>query len=59
MAGFYKGKEIANVYHGGKAISAIYKGAILVWEAVRSCFGKGFWVSSLPWNNEGGWKNKD
>lgn len=57
MAGFYKGKEIANVYHKNRVINAIYKGAVLVWEAVRSCFGKGFWVNEQPWDNEDGWKN--
>lgn len=58
MAIFFKGKEITGVYHGSKAISAIYKGATLVWEAVRSCFGKGFWMNNMPWNNGDKWANK-
>lgn len=57
MAGYIKGREIAAVYMKDKAIAAIYDGARLVWEAVSSCFGKGFWMSPLPWSNEEGWKN--
>lgn len=57
MAGYFKDKEFSAVYYGTKIITAIYKGAVLVWEAIRSCFGKGFWVNSAPWKNEDGWKN--
>lgn len=40
-----------------RPIGAIYKGSKLVWQAIRSCFGKGFWNNEKPWNNEEGWKN--
>lgn len=59
MAGYIKDKEFSAVYFGEKAISAIYKGAVLVWEAIRSCFGKGFWINVYPWSNEDEWKNND
>lgn len=57
MALYFKGKEISAVYYGGKAISAIYRGGELVWEAIRSCFGKGFWMNLYPWSNKDGWRN--
>lgn len=57
MAIFIKGKEITGVNFGGRAIAAVYKGTKLVWEAIRSCFGKGFWINEYPWNNLDGWKN--
>lgn len=57
MAGFFKDKEISAVHYGEKAITAIYKGAILLWEAVRSCFGSKQWVNEKPWINDEGWKN--
>lgn len=57
MAGFFKDKEFDAVYYGERAIAAIYHGAKLVWEAIRSCFGKGFWVNAYPWNSEDAWKN--
>jgi hypothetical protein len=58
MAIFHNGKEITEVYHGNKAIMAIYSGARLVWETIRSCFGKGYWVNTLPWKNDDTWKNE-
>jgi hypothetical protein len=57
MAIFKKDKEITSVYYGTRIIAAIYDGAKLVWEAVRSCFGKGFWVNESSWDNDEGWKN--
>lgn len=57
MAIFKDGKEITAVYVGQKVITAAYKGARLVWEAIRSCFGKGFWVNTYPWDNGDKWKN--
>lgn len=57
MAIFFKDKELSAVYYGKKAIVAIYKGARLVWEAIRSCFGKGYYINEHPWDNEDAWKN--
>lgn len=59
MAIFYKDREITAVYFGSRAISAIYKGTRLIWQALRSCFGGGFWVNEKPWVNEEGWRNND
>ena len=38
-------------------VQEVYKGAKLVWTAVRSCFGAGFWLNDKPWLNEEAWKN--
>lgn len=59
MALFKKDREVSAIYRGKKVVASIYKGATLVWEAIRSCFGKGFWINDYPWNNEDGWKNTD
>lgn len=40
-----------------KVVQEVYRGARLVWIAIRSCFGAGFWVNDKPWLNEEGWKN--
>lgn len=40
-----------------RSVTAVYRGAQLVWEAVRSCFGAGFWLNDKPWLNNEGWKN--
>ena len=47
---------VAARYYGTKAITAVYKGAKLVWEAVSSCFGSGVWISCKGWSDTDGWK---
>lgn len=51
------GHEITGIYRKGHIISAVYKGASLVWMAVRSCFGSGVWINNKPWLNNEKWKN--
>lgn len=47
---------VAARYYGTKVITAVYKGAKLVWEAVSSCFGSGVWTSWKGWSDTDGWK---
>lgn len=54
---YFNNKEITKIITTNKEISYICKGALLVWQAIRSCFGAGFWVNEKPWINEEGWKN--
>lgn len=54
---YRNGKEVTLIYYGKKAVSAVYAGARLVWQAVRSCFGGGGWNNDKPWDNDDGWKN--
>lgn len=54
---YKEGKEITKIFKSNKEISYVYKGALLVWQAVRSCFGSGFWVNEKPWLSEEGWRN--
>lgn len=54
---FKDGVEITSVHKDSRLISMIFKGTILVWEAIRSCFGRGFWINKFGWSNEDGWKN--
>jgi hypothetical protein len=49
--------ELSTSFIGSKAITQIYQGAKLVWEAIKSCFGAGFWKNDAPWSNTEGWKN--
>lgn len=57
MGIFKKDKEITAIYFGKKAISAVYRGAKLIWQAIRSCFGAGYWVDDKPWIDDEGWKD--
>lgn len=49
-------KEISSVSVGSRVVSVIYHGAVLVWQAVRSCFGSGCWNDDKPWSDDEGWK---
>ena len=40
-----------------RVVLEIYKGANLVWTAIKSCFGRGFWINEKPWVNTDSWKN--
>ncbi len=51
------GKELAALYVGKRAIAAVYVGARLVWEAISSCFGAGYWDNDKPWSNDDAWDN--
>lgn len=55
--GIFKKDLPVNPTFGNKALSYIYYGTKLVWQAIRSCFGKGFWINDKPWSNDDAWKN--
>lgn len=55
---FKNGKEVSAVYIGQRAIQAVYHGAVLVWQAVRSCFGSGVWMEDKPWLDDEAWKEE-
>lgn len=45
------------LYYGSKVITTVYKGLVLIWQAIKSCFGNGYWDNTKPWDNEDGWSN--
>lgn len=49
--------EQVREFFDGREIVSVYKGLQLVWSAIRSCFGKGFWINDKPWVNNDAWKN--
>lgn len=57
MSLFINKKEITSIFKGTKVISYVYQGSRLLWQAIRSCFGAGYWVNEKPWIDEEGWKN--
>lgn len=52
---YKNGIDMTARYYGAKVITAVYHGARLVWQAVSSCFGSGYWQQGLPWTNNDGW----
>lgn len=54
----YRGdKQVNFIHYGDKVISHVYKGAALVWQAVRSCFGSGSWMDDKSWLDSESWKD--
>jgi hypothetical protein len=51
------GKSIGERYYGRIPIIETYRGKLLVWQAIRSCFGNGYWINEFPWDNSEGWEN--
>lgn len=49
--------EHGALYYGGKVVSTVYNGALIVWSAIKSCFGAGYWNNEAPWSNTDAWKN--
>lgn len=56
---FVDGKEIKRFRFYGKIITSVRYGTKLVWQAIRSCFGAGWWVDEKPWINEENWNNNN
>jgi hypothetical protein len=54
---YKSGKQISQLFYRGKAITAVYHGAELIWQAVRSCFGSGLWLNLKVWEDADPWKN--
>lgn len=49
-------KEITGMYIGSRVITSVYIGAKLVWTAISSCFGSGYWRGDKPWSRTDGWR---
>ena len=41
----------------GVTIQGIYHNGIILYQAIRSCFGSGVWVNAKPWLNDEAYKN--
>lgn len=54
----YNGKRISRIMINGKVVSALWLGAKKIYEAVRSCFGAGFWRGDKPWVGSDAWKGR-
>lgn len=50
-------KEVVDIHVDRKAGTMLYKGRTLVWEAVKSCFGRGMWINGKGWVSADAWRN--
>ncbi len=53
---YYQDKEINIKTYGNKLIAYTYLGFKLIWQAIRSCFGAGYWRGDKPWIGKDAWK---
>lgn len=57
MALYSKERGITAIIKDNKYVAAVYKGTQLIWQYIRSCFGRGYWINEKPWSNDNGWAN--
>lgn len=50
--------KVDGMYIGKQAVDQLYYGAILIYQTIRSCFGRGFWINNKAWINKDSWRNK-
>lgn len=50
--------KVDGMYIGKQAVGQLYYGAILIYQTIRSCFGRGFWINNKAWINKDSWRNK-
>lgn len=51
------GHQVSEIHWHGKAITAVYTAMKEVWRAVSSCFGSGYWIDDLVWDDNDIWKD--
>ena len=56
------GHKITEIMTKRYPLKMVYHKGYLVWSKEstpegKSCFGNGYWVNTLPWLNNDGWKN--
>ena len=51
-----EGHTVTAARHKGFTITAIDHLGVLVWQAARACFSRG-WNNNLGWDNHAGWDN--
>lgn len=52
-----KNKVVDKFFVNEKSLSEIFAKLKKIWVAIKSCFGKGFWINEKPWDNLDGWRN--
>jgi len=56
-----KPKQVTSIYkgtvEGPKVVAAVYQGLKLLWQYIKSCFGRGYWINDKMWSNSDAWAN--
>jgi hypothetical protein len=51
------GREITEIKSNGRVITYIKQAMRTLYEAILSCFSKGYWINDAPFLNDNEWKN--
>ena len=54
---FNNDKEVRGIQHLSNVVTSVYHMGNLVWTAVTSCFGRGFWQADAPWSDVECWQD--
>lgn len=57
MALYSKERAVTAIIKNNRYVAAVYKGTQLLWQYIRSCFGRGYWINEKPWSRDNGWAN--
>lgn len=57
MGLYVNNQQINTIYKGNKTIQAVYHGLKLIWQYIKSCFGRGYWINEKQWSQTDGWAN--
>ena len=53
----YRNQTIATIHLREHTGEKAYKGSVLVFEGVRSCYGSGAWLNDKGWLADDSWRN--
>lgn len=51
------GKEFASQMMNGGTIETMWLNGHIIWQGIRSCYGKGYWRPEKPWLDNEKWKD--
>ena len=55
-------KQVISIYKGidsrsYRTIASVYEGLKLIWQYIKSCYGRGYWITDKMWSNTDAWQN--
>lgn len=55
---YKEGKETSAITALLNSVQEVWRGVVLKWQGIRSCFGRGYWIQEKPWIDTDKWKNE-
>lgn len=51
-------KRVAKLWMGDRPVALLYRGAVIIWEAISNCIAGGWWQHGHGWQHGIGWREK-